>query len=460
LSRLPLRVRLTAAFAVAMAVVLILAGSFAYFRVRSDLDSGIDDSLDARAAAVSALVAQSDTGLSQARPNGDLENFAQVLTPSGHVFDASPGAEQPALSRSQLQDASSGSIRFDRSEALGTDGPVRILATPVHAQGRDLIVVVGAETEDRNNALTELRQAFLIGAPIGVLLAAGIGYLLATLALAPVERMRRRAETITLDRGEQRLPLPPASDEIRRLGETLNAMLDRLDESFRRERRFVAEASHELRTPITVLKSELEVALRTSKLPPDELRAVRSALEEADRLARLAEDLLILARADEGRLPVRRERTDIAELIDRATRPFEPGAEKLGREISIDAAGDLQASLDPLRVEQALRNLIDNSLRHGAGTVRVSAAAQDGALVLTVTDEGSGFGPEDRGHAFERFARGREERAGTGTGLGLAIVRAIAEAHGGTAEIVASDGSRGAVIQLVIPFHDHFIQAG
>src|SRR5882757_11068146 len=134
-------------------------------------------------------------------------------------------------------------------------------------------------------------------------------------------------------------------------------MLDRLDESFRRERRFVADASHELRTPITVLKSELEVALRTSKLPPEELRAVRSALEEADRLTHLAEDLLVLARADEGRLPVRRESSRVAELIERARRPFEQQAEELGREISIDADPKLRASVDPLRIEQALGNL-------------------------------------------------------------------------------------------------------
>jgi two-component system OmpR family sensor kinase len=276
----------------------------------------------------------------------------------------------------------------------------------------------------------------------------------------PVERMRRRAETIRLDRGEERLPLPRASDEIRRLGETLNAMLDRLDESFQRERRFVADASHELRTPITVLKSELEVALRTSKLPPDELRAVTSALEETDRLTQLAEDLLILARADEGRLPVRREPSNVSELIERAIRPFAGQAGAAGREIAIETAPDLSASVDPLRIEQALHNLIDNSLRHGAGTIRVRASVRDGALVLAVSDEGVGFGPEDRRRAFERFTRGREERAGTGSGLGLAIVRAIAEAHGGSAEIVTAKGTPGAEIDLVIPPAPDTVSAG
>jgi two-component system OmpR family sensor kinase len=434
-----------------MALVLVLAASFAYLRVRSDLNAAINDGLRARAAAVRALVAQADTGLSQGGSPGLAQNFAQVLTPSGRVFDSSPGAAAPALSRSQIQAALGGSILLDRNDALGIDGEARILATPVKAQDRNLVVVVGATVEDRNQALTELKQAFLIGAPVGVLLAAGIGYLLASLALVPVERMRRRAETIRLDRGEQRLPLPRASDEIRRLGVTLNAMLDRLDESFRRERRFVADASHELRTPITVLKSELEVALRTSKLPPEELRAVRSALEEADRLTQLAEDLLILARADEGRLPVRRERANVSELIERAIRPSAREAEELGREISIEADPELHASIDPLRMEQALHNLIDNSLRHGAGPIQVSARKRDGELVLTVADAGRGFQAGDRERAFERFTRGKEDRAGGGSGLGLAIVRAIAEAHGGEAAIVTSNASTGAEVRLVIP---------
>jgi two-component system OmpR family sensor kinase len=433
-----------------MALVLILAGTFVYLRVRSDLDAAINAGLRAHAAAVRALVAQSDTGLSQGASQGTAQN-AQVLTPSGRVFDSSPAAEEASLSPAEARAALGGSVRLDRTDGLGIDGPVRILATPVHAQDRNLIVVVGAGIEDRNNALAQLRQAFVIGAPVGVLLAAGIGYLLASLALAPVERMRRGAETIRLDRGEQRLPLPRASDEIRRLGVTLNAMLDRLDESFRRERRFVADASHELRTPITVLKSELEVALRTSKLPPDELMALRSALEEADRLTQLAEDLLILARADEGRLPVRRESSNVSELIERAIRPFAQEADEAGREISVEAEPDLRASVDPLRIEQALRNLTDNAIRHGAGPIRVSAQTRHGALILAVADEGTGFGQEERPRAFERFTRGREERAGPGSGLGLAIVRAIAEAHGGSAEIVTSNGSAGAEVQLVIP---------
>jgi heavy metal sensor kinase len=447
-------VRLTAAFALAMAIVLALAAFFAYTHVRSDLDSAIDDGLRARSAAVAALVSQSDTGLSQAQGPGAEQNFAQVLTPGGGVLDASREAASPALTRKQIDAALRGSVMLNRAGVLGIDGEARIMATPIHAQDRRLVVVVGSAIDDRNQALAELRQAFLIGAPVGVLLAAGIGYLLASAALSPVERMRRRAEKITLAHGEERLPLAPASDEIRRLGETLNAMLDRLDKSFSRERRFVADASHELRTPITVLKSELEVALRTSELPTRELEALRSALEEVERLARLSDDLLVLARADEGKLPVRRESLELGQLLERAARPFARRADELGRRIEVETDEGLRAPLDPLRMEQALHNLIDNALRYGDGPIRVSAHAWNGALTLAVTDEGPGFDAAERDLAFERFTRGAEERGGHGSGLGLAIVRAIAEAHGGSAEIAAGAIQAGTEVRVVLPLGD------
>jgi signal transduction histidine kinase len=437
-----------------MAVVLTLAAAFAYFRVRADLDQAINDGLQARSAAVNALVSHADTGLSQNMPAGGEQNYAQVLTPSGRVFDASPGATQPALNGQQIKDALRSPILTDTDHALGIPGVARVVATTVHAQDRTLIVVVGAAIDDRNQALTELKHAFVIGAPAAILIAGGIGYLLASLALVPVERMRRRAEMITATGEEERLPLPPAADELRRLGETLNAMLERLDRSMRRERRFIADASHELRTPITVLKSELEVAVRNSKLPPSELSSVRSALEEADRLTQLAEDLLVLARSDEGRLPVRRERAIVTQLLERASRPFARQAEERDRQISIDAPEGLRADVDPLRIEQALHNLIDNSLRHGSGAIRVSAQSEDGGLVFAVADEGPGFATDQRERVFERFTHGEGDGASGGSGLGLAIVRTIAEAHGGNVWI-ASNGSAGADVRMRIPSVPH-----
>jgi signal transduction histidine kinase len=253
--------------------------------------------------------------------------------------------------------------------------------------------------------------------------------------------------------GGERLPLPAAHDEVHRLGETLNAMLERLEASLERERRFVADASHELRTPLTVVKAELEAALRNEKTNSTVRASLNAALEETDHLAQLAEDLLLLARAADGRLPVRRELVDIGALLERTRDRFADRAGEQTRAIQIDVAGDLRVPIDPLRARQALGNLVDNALRHGTGEIRLAARRHDDAVEIDVSDDGPGFSPELRAHAFERFARGNSNRSVDGTGLGLTIVRAIAEAHGGSATIMDTPAP-GATLRLRMSLTD------
>jgi signal transduction histidine kinase len=255
--------------------------------------------------------------------------------------------------------------------------------------------------------------------------------------------MRRRAEDVSSERTGQRLPLPAAYDEIRRLGETLNAMLARLEAGLERERRFVADASHELRTPLALLRAELELALRRPRTADELGEALRSAAAEVERLTRLAEDLLVLARLGEGGLPLRREPLSAAELLETVARRFARRADEAGRSLEVEAGRDVRFSGDRLRLEQALGNLVDNALTHGAGTVHLVAARRDGFVELRVDDEGGGFPPEFVHRAFDRFSRSDEVRSGGSTGLGLAIVDAIARAHGGSA--TASDDGNGSV---------------
>jgi signal transduction histidine kinase len=230
-------------------------------------------------------------------------------------------------------------------------------------------------------------------------------------------------------------------------------MLDRLERSAERERGFVASASHELRTPLALLRAELELALRDGRSAEELREALASAVEESDRLEQLAEDLLVLARADEGRLPVRPERLDVAELLATTKRRFDVRATEAARELRVEGSDSLTISADRLRAEQALANLVDNALRHGDGPVELRAEQAGDGVRLHVLDRGPGFDPALDGHAFERFTRGDRARSRGGTGLGLAIVDAIARSHGRSAGAAPRDGG-GADAWIELPaFH-------
>lgn len=449
MSRLPVRLRLTLVFALAMAAVLAAVGAFLYLRLGASLDEQLDESLEARAGVLAAIVRR-DGRVDPALEAGD-EEFAQVIGPGGGVLAATPGFQRaPLLSQVEQARARAQRVVIEKevvSAGEDEDEVARLLALPVEG-GR--VIVVGGSLEDREEALDGLLAQLLVGGPIALLLSSIAGYLLAGAALRPVEDMRRRAGEISADTSGRRLPLPNAQDELFRLGETLNAMLERLDAGLRRERRFVADASHELRTPLALLQTELELALRRPRSPEELERALRSAAEEVERLVRLAEDLLVLASTEEGRLPLRRSEFGVRDLLDTVARRFGPRAAAAGRplEIAAEANGTLRG--DRLRLEQALGNLVDNALRYGAGAIRLEAVAGTGLLALRVSDEGTGFPPAFLPRALERFSRADEARGRGGSGLGLAIVEAIARAHDG--EVHASNHpAGGADVTISIP---------
>jgi heavy metal sensor kinase len=451
-SRLPIRVRLTAVFVAAMALVLLGVGIFVYLRLASSLDQAIDDGLRSRADDVAALVRQSDSGLQEGSAGlaEQGESFAQVLDSQGKVVDATPAlGRSPLLTSGELTRAANGPVLFDRAHVLSLDDGARLLAAPVNAQDQRLLIVVGTSLEGRNEALSGLLVQLLVGGPIALGLAALLAFALAAAALRPVEEMRREAEAITGTEPGRRLPVPAARDEIARLGTTLNAMLARLETALARERSFVADASHELRTPLALLKTELDVALRQPRSAEELEASLRSAAHEADRLTQLAEDLLILARADQGRLPVRPEPMRATDLFRTVKDRFATRAAEAGREISV-AAGDVELAADRLRLEQALANLVDNALRHGGGAISLQTSESNGLVELHVLDEGPGFDPAFLERAFDRFARPDASRAEEGSGLGLAIAAMIARAHGGEAGARDRPGG-GADVWISLP---------
>lgn len=436
-----------------MAVVLAGVGLFLYLRLGTELDNTLEQSLRSRAGDVTALVEQADAGLAQTGRSPlteQGENLAQILDAQGRVVDGTPSLrDRPLLSGGSLERALQGTILVDTSE--GEDA-ARLLATPVTAQDRRLVVVVGTTLEDRDDAVRNLGSLLLVGGPVALLLAALAGYGALTAALRPVESMRRRAAAIHDAAPGQRLPVPPADDEIGRLGDTLNAMLARLEEVFARERTFVSDASHELRTPLAILKAELELALRGGRSADELEAALRSAAEETDRLVQLAEDLLVIARSDQGRLPIRTSTVDVRQLLDAVRERFARRAGDQNAELQVEAAGETGIEADALRLEQAVGNLLDNALRHGGRHVVLSARVDGDAVEVHVRDDGPGFPPAFIDTAFERFTRADAARGRGGAGLGLAIVDAIVRAHGGTVE-ARNRPEGGADVWLTLPRH-------
>jgi signal transduction histidine kinase len=429
-----------------MAAVLAGTGLFLYLSLRGELDHAIAQGLRSRTGDISALVQQADQGLKDAahtRAGRSDSGFAQILDRSGRVFDATAGLHRrPLLGPAGIRASQAGTTSFGRVAHTPVSGPARLLATPVRAQGRHLTVVVGASLADRDKALANLGTRLLIGGPAALLLAALAGYGLATAALRPVESMRARAASISPDELHQRLPVARGEDEIHRLGTTLNAMLARLEAGQARERSFVADASHELRSPLTMLTTELELIARDRPTGEELDGAVTSAITEANRLGGLTADLLVLAQADSDRVPIAKETLRAADLLAAVGRRYP--------EVLVERSPDLEFEADPRRMEQALANMVENALTYGARPVRVSAVLHGGRVELHVSDSGPGFPPAFLGRAFERFARADAGRGKGGTGLGLSIVAAIAGSHGGSASAVnRPDG--GADVWIAIP---------
>jgi heavy metal sensor kinase len=447
---LPIRARLAAVCAFLVGVLVVGLGALVYLRLEADLQAAADDELLSRA----ELLVQEAPGGAALEPGtsdaGDI--FAQILTRDGTVVASTPGlGPDPVVPRVGL-----GTLAGPRSfEATvpTVDEPVlaRVLEVPT-VDGQ--VVVTGVAFDDQREVLDRLRSLFAVAGLVAIALAGAVGWIVAGAALRPIDRMRIEAEAVSGSEPGRRLPVPGTRDELAALGGSLNRMLDRLETAVERERRFVADAGHELRTPLANLKAELDLALRRSRSPSELVASLRSASDETDRLTRLAEDLLLLAGADAGRVPMRREDVDVVTLVQDTVDSFSGRAAEVGIEIDTSIADGLRASVDGTRIRQAVGDLIDNAMRHTppGGRVSVEATRSDGMLVISVADTGDGFPPAFLPHAFEPFARAdaSRSRAEGGAGLGLAIVQVIAEGHGGT--VVARNGNQGgAVVVLSIP---------
>jgi len=449
--RVPIWLRLTLISSALMAVVLVALGAFLYLRLEADLLEAVDDGLRTRA---DILLVDLNNGaaLGADWPVEPDEAFAQVLAPDGGVLAATPGFEDEPLI--QLDDLTlQTGFHYSEGQIPSGEGPVpvRLLATPT-ADGN--LLVVGTSLEDQRDALARLLTLLAVGGPVAIGLASLVGWLVAGAALRPVERLRVETEAVSGSEPDRRLVVPATGDELARLAVSLNRMLARLEEAMTRERRLVSDASHELRTPLANLKAELDLALRKARSAEELTAALRSAAEETDRLTRLSEDLLVLARSDQGRLSVRREDHDLSQLLHETVASFAGRADGLGVALAASVQDGVRANVDGTRIRQAVDNLIDNALRHtpSRGRVAIDLSRGEGMIRIEVADTGDGFAPQFLERAFEPFSRSDQARTRPegGAGLGLAIVKAVAEAHGGSVK-ATNRPEGGALVVLRIP---------
>ncbi len=450
---IPVRWRLTIVSALTMTIVLAIAGVGVYARVAADILDAVDAGLRSQAQTVAAGI---EAGGNFGEGDGLIEPdaaFAQVLTRDGVLLDGSAALGGEPLLAPETVSAISEPIFVEESIVVGDEPtPARLLAVPVDA---DTVLIVGASLEAQRAALSSLEAISWLGIPVAIGLTTLLAWLLAGAALRPIERMRGEASGLSMHGAlDARLTVPPSRDEVARLGETLNGMLERLAETIERERRLVDDASHELRTPLGILRGELEVALRQARSEEELRTAIASGVEETDRLIALAESLLVLARFDRGSLALRPTTVVLADLVDETIASFRSRA--AAAEVGLRRTGDphVEVPADPVRIRQVVTGLIDNSLAHTppGGSVTVQEQVHGPEVVLAVSDTGEGFDPAFLPHAFEPFARAdrsRSRRSG-GAGLGLAIVSAILKAHGGSVSAENATGG-GAVVTCRLP---------
>ena len=455
------RLRTTVAATLVVAVALTVGGAITLERFRSSLLNNRRDAALARAADLASLATSGRLPVVLGLPGQDA-SFAQVVGPDGKVLAASANiAGEPAVGppeRGRVRPV----VRYV-NRPVGQDGRYGLVAVTAEMGSSTVTIYAGYSLVTSDLAIGDVRQALLIGLPMLILLVGATAWTAVGRALQPIDAIRREVGEITTQDLHRRVPEPAGGDEVARLAKTMNSMLDRLETSLERQRAFVADASHELRSPLGSLRAQLEIGL-AGGARTDWHAAATDALAEEERIERLVNDLLLLARLDAptpptgGQGPAGSHQADLRDIVDadltaRTRRPSE-AADGLLDPVAFRAArgaGPALVAMDPGLARRVVTNLMDNAQRHARSEVTVSLSLPEpGSVELVVADDGPGIRPEDRERVFERFTRLDEARAvdDGGAGLGLAIVRDIVSRHGGTVGFTDAGVGARAVVRL------------
>jgi signal transduction histidine kinase len=437
--RRTIRFRITA-LAVAICSGLLIGVSLLMATgLRWQLTDNLDEGLNQRADTIAAVV--SDTLPTQLSADEDL--LLQVVDSNGTVLSASSNlaGDQPITSlRPGIRNI---------SNVPGRTEAFRVLVRQIKSGSAQVTLIVGVNDDDVTDPVRILTRLLAAAVPAVIVILGALTWWLTGRTLRPVEKMRRELAEITGTNLGRRVAEPATGDEIDRLAHTMNETLDRLEDAIRRQQRFVADASHELRSPLTRIRAELEVDLATGE-PSDPTRTEQSVLDETIDLQQLVEDLLHLARGDDGIVDSDFRPVDLDDIVLREARRLR----EQGR-VTVDLKGVAAAQTigDPHQLARAVRNLFDNAERHAASTVTVGLGESEGRVRLTVSDDGDGIPREDRDVIFERFTRLDDARARDigGTGLGLAIVRDIIHRHHGTVDLDSHAGTCFVVELPLVP---------
>ena len=384
-----------------------------------------------------------------------LDRLVQIVDGSGAVLarSANLGSSRLPAPPELLLRLAAGETVFQTLRGYGEE-PVRLVSVPVRSGGALKAVQVAGSLDDVDHVVASAGLLFLVLGIALVLALGSAGALLTRRAFVAIGDVVQQARRIGEGSLDKRLPHPGTQDEIGGLVETLNEMLGRLEHAFEAQRRFTADASHELRSPLSRLRTELEVALRRPREPAEYVETLRSCMEEVERLTLLVEELLMLARLDTGqeRSPV--EAVALPRLAEDVARRLEPVARERGVELVVEPAPPIQARIGRGSGDLVLANLLDNALKFcpQGGRITVRVAVEDGEAVMSVADTGPGVSRGELPHLFDRFFRGQAARGGgaPGTGLGLALSQAMVKAHGGRIE-AANGPAGGALFTVRLP---------
>jgi signal transduction histidine kinase len=439
------RFRITALATIAVAAV-VLATAFALLAAqRRTLTGQLDEAMTAAVVDLSISLEDDTIGSGPVLAGfGDDDAVLQVVDPDGTVLASTANVDgrPPVVAGAVGQ-------RSTIAGLLRDGATYRVLIQPIGDGSRSGRVIAAASLDDIDESVAALRTSLAVVLPIVVALLAALVWWLVGRTLRPVDGIRAEVAEISGSELHRRVPEPGTGDEIDRLAHTMNAMLGRVERASLRQAQFVADASHELRSPLTRMRSELEVDL-AHPASADLAETHRSVLEETIGLQHLVDDLLLLARADAGAPLARTEVVDLDELVRAAVAGT-------GHEASIDttALAPVQVQADPSQLARAIGNVVENAVRHARSTVALSLEVQGDRAVLAVDDDGPGIAPVDRERVFERFTRLDGARTGSsgGAGLGLAILREIVERHHGT--VVLGESAEGGVrVVISLPCAD------